>query len=314
MTPSAVILEPITVTPEMIVAGTSVPAVDINAGEVAWLQSTPYAGSEENVVHAGVRWASIAPSTGVVPGTDASKWRRQGPSNRMAPFDYMNSTAAKANGELVFILQPGFYSGMRLSGLVGERLEVTQYERVDGQLQVVEQWSGDMYEQARGLFEYLYMPLRQINQKLWLDWPLVNEAELHIRITASNGGRCAVGMITLGFWETLLGAKPEFGGVEYGAESEIKSYTTVEDNEDGTWDIVPRLGVANNISCTVFIDAEQANAAHELLQRVSGKPVAFIASGLPRYDYLNTFAILSARVSPTSYGMAQLRITGKGSI
>lgn len=314
MTASAVILEPITVTPDMVAPGTSVPEADASVGEVAWVATHPYAGSEGLVVHQGVRWAAIAPSTGVVPGTDVTKWRRQGPSNRMAPFDYMNSTAAQAVSQLVYVLRPGFYSGLRLSGLVGEHLEVTQYERIDGQLQVVEQWSGDMYEQARGLFEYLYMPLRQISQKLWLEWPLVNEAELHIRITASNGGRCAIGMITLGFWETLLGSKPDFGGVEYDAESEIKSYTTIEDNADGSWDIVPRAGVANNISCTVVIDADQANAAHELLQRVSGKPVAFIASGLPRYDYLNTFAILSARVSPMNYRMAQLRITGKGSI
>lgn len=315
-TAAAIILEPLDITPTMVIAGTSVPEVDTARGEVAWVAGS-HASGAKNVNCDGALWEAVATPGSTRPGADYTKWRRTGPSNRMAPFDYMRSTAAEALGELVFVLQPGFYNGLRLDGLAGEYLEVVQYERTSPDpegLQVLQRWSGDMYEQARGLFEYLYMPLRQIKQKHWLDWPMAANAELHIRITASNNGRCAVGMITLGFWETLLGQRADFGGVEYGAESTIKTHTTVADNPDGSWEFTPRTGVSNNISCTVVIDADEANAAHELIARASGKPVVFIASGLPRYDYLNTFCFLSASVSPTNWGVVQLRLTGKGSI
>lgn len=307
----AAILIPLDITAAMIDAGTSVPAVDSAAGEVAWVAGAHASGATK-VNHQGWLYTAIAAPASVEPGTDPTIWRRTGPSNRMAPFDEQTNTAASATESITYVLNPGFFTGLALYGLVGEQISMTLYDKSGGE--VIDSYTGELWEQPLGLFEYLYMPLRQINQKMWLDWPMVNDAQLRIRITASNGGRCAIGMITLGFWETLLGAKPEFGGVEYDAESEIKSHTSIEENEDGSWEYVPRGGVSNNISCTVVVDAEEANAAHELLQRVSGKPVAFIASGLPRYDYLNTFSILSARVSPMNYGMAQLRITGRGSI
>lgn len=311
---AAIILMPNDITLSMIDAGTSVPEVDTSRGEVAWVAGAHSAG-DRLVNFEGNLYTAVAAPGAVQPGTDTRVWRRTGPSNRMAPFDLMRSTAAQAQGELVFVIKAGFFTGLRLSGLAGDRLEITLMEHIEGVDQVVQQWQWDMFEQALGLFEYLYQPLRQIDQKAIFDLPLLADARLHIRITAGSSGRCAIGMLTLGFWETLLGSMPSFGGVEYGAQAEIKTYTDVEEDSDGGWVITPRAGgPATNIDCTVVIDADQANAAHALLSRVAGKPVAFIASQLGRYDYLNTLAILNATVSPTDYKHATLRITGRGSI
>ena len=99
--------------------------------------------------------------------------------------------------------------------------------------------------------------------------------------------------------------------MEYGATAEVKSYSYRKVADDGT---VTRLrrGSATNVDCSVVIDAEQANRAMELLHQVQGRPVAFIASGLPRYDYLSGFGDLSGSATPQSYAHAVLKIRIEG--
>lgn len=307
---NAMLLLPNLITASMIAAGTSVPVVDSALGEVAWSNATAYTGVETNINSDGRLWASVASSTGVKPGTDATKWRDIGPSNRMAAFDDKLNTKCIAAGELKLVIKPGFFGGLALYGLVGENLEITLRATPGGD--VIYQWMGDMYEQAYGLFEYLYMPLRQITKKLGFDLAMAPDAELTIRITASGGGACEVGMVVCGFWESLLGTG-DFGGVEYGASAEIKTYSYIKTEDDGSTTIVPR-STATNIQCGVIIDAEQANKAADILAKVAAKPVAIVLSGLPRYEYLNTFGLISGSVSPEGWRMAKIQISGKGFI
>lgn len=307
---NAAILIPLDVSAAMISAGTSVPVVDALQGEVAWSSATAYSGSETKINHQGWLYAAVAASTNVTPGADPAKWRRTGPSNRMAPFDDQINTQAKANGSITYVLRPGFFTGVALYGLQGERLYVQLYEAPGGALVEESSYSGDLYEQAAGLFEYLFMPLRPLTKWHRQDLPLYPNAELHITVSSTADKPVAVGHIVVGNWGTLLGSG-DFGGVEYGAGAEIKTYSYIKTNDDGTVTIVPRFS-ATNISCSVVIDAEQANAAHDLLRQVSSRPVAFIASGLPRYDYLNTFGLVSSAVSADSYGIATINLKVQG--
>lgn len=305
---SAMLLLPTLITEAMVATGTSVPVVDIARGEVEWSSGTPYTGVEGNINFEGRLWASVAASTGVKPGTDTTKWRDEGPSNRMAPYDEVIGTKCVANGELVQVIKPGFCNGLALYGLVGERLEITQRYETDGE--ILDKWESDMFEQAFGLFEYLYMPLRQITKRQLFDLEMAPEAELTIRISAGNDGLCAVGMVVCGFWESLLGSG-EYGGVEFGAGAEIKTYSYTREKDDGTVEIRRRAS-GTNIDCTVVIEADQANRATDLLHRVAGRPVAIVLSGLPRYEYLNTVGLISGRVSPSDGATATVQLKGRG--
>lgn len=307
---SAMLLLPNRITAAMITAGTSVPVVDSARGEVAWSGATAYTGVENKINDGGKLWAAVAASTNVRPGTDTAKWRETGPSNRMAAFDDKLTTRSVGTGELKLVIKPGFFSGLALYGLVGEQLDITLRNTPVGE--IIYQWMGDMFEQPFGLFEYLYMPLRQISKRLGFDLAMGSDAELTIRITSANAGVCGVGMVVCGFWESLLGTG-EFGGVEYGASAEIKTYSYIKTEEDGSTSIVPRAS-ATNINCSVLIDAEQANKAADILTQVAARPVAIVLSGLPRYEYLNTFGLISGTVTPESWRIAKLQITGKGFI
>ena len=164
---SAMLLLPNQITAAMITTGTSVPVVDSARGEVAWSSATSYTGVESKINDGGKLWAAVAASTNVKPGTDSTKWRETGPSNRMAAFDDKLSTRSVGAGELKLVIKPGFFNGLALYGLVGEQLEITLRNTPGGT--IIYQWIGDMFEQPFGLFEYLYMPLRQITKRLAAD-------------------------------------------------------------------------------------------------------------------------------------------------
>lgn len=304
---SAVILDPLIITPGHIKAGTTVPEVDTALGEVAWVAGTHAKGASQ-VNCDGSLWTAIADPGSTRPGSDTTKWRRTGPSNQMAAFDDQINTKAVGVEVLTFVLQPGFFTGLYLAGLEGEQLEVTLEASPGGE--VLEHWQQDLFEQAMGLFEYLYQPLRALTKFQRQDFALYPDAQLTVTIRAAPGRRVAVGQIVCGFWTTLLGTGV-FGGVEYGAGAEVKTYSYIKTNDDGTVTIVPR-NVATNITANVMVEADQLPAAFDLLQRVAGKPVAFIASGLPRYDYLNTFGLVSASVSPDTWmtGSISLKVQG----
>jgi hypothetical protein len=306
-TASASILAPIPVTLAMLASGTTVPLVDTSVGEVAWAVGTAYAvGARVNFD--GSIWECVFAHTGTTPGTNATRWLRFGPSNRMAPFDDRPGTRTTRTTSLKYEIGLGFFTGFALYGMVGETINVKVLSAPGGAVEF--ETTRDLFDQALGLFEYLFLPLRPLGQLQVQDLPLLATGQLHITITAAGSGAVGVGMVAVGFWEGLLGSG-NFGGVQYGASAEIKTYSFFKENADGSVEITPR-GTARNIRASVVIDAEAANAAADLLARIAAQPVAFIASGIGRYDYLNTFGLVSGDVSADNFSMSTVNLNIKG--
>lgn len=308
---SAVLLIPLDITDGMIVAGTNIPEVDTDVGEVAWDagKSGGYSIDEE-VSHSGWIWASTAAANETEPGTDATKWTRMRPSNRMAAFHPELNTITRRTGEIKYVIQPGFFTGLGLWGLVGAHLNVKIYDEPDGE--IVEEYDGDLWEQAQGLYELLFMPLASRTQHLMQNLPLYPDAEVHITISGGSEAEVQVALITIGHWDTLIGSG-EWGGVEYDAEVEVKTYSYLKRNDDGT---VTRLrrGAADNGLYPIIIQADEANYAKYLLHKVQGRPVAFIASGLPTYEYLNGFGDVSGVITASGPNHARINLRIEGAV
>lgn len=309
---SAVVLIPLSITSDMFKAGTSVPVVDSARGEVAWSSTTAYTGTEININYERSLYAAVAPSTNVKPGTDTTKWRRTGPSNRMAAFseedaDLLEKT--RANGELKLVMQLGqFFTGIYLDGMEGERLQVDIYEEPAGAL--LESLDVELFEQAAGLWELLFTPLRQRTKHLMRNLPLYPDAEVHITITSGGDGPCALGMGLIGHWMTLLGTG-EWGGVEYGATAGVKSNSSFIRGPDGKVRRI-RRGSSTDVSCTVVIPTDEANRAVGILHQAQGRVVAWVASGLSRYDFLSGVGDLSGSATPDSYVHTRLNLNFQG--
>jgi len=306
---AARILVPLQITAAMISAGTSIAEPDASVGEAAWAAGTAYTMGQR-VTHSGSVWEAVAASTGVTPGTDGTKWLRFGPSNRMAPFDEYTTTPAGSTTSLTFVLRPGFFNAIRLDGLVGSAYSITLKDAPGGA--VVNSWTGDLWEQAIGMYELLFQPLRYLKSLSFDGIGIYPDPELTITISASTGAPVAVGTIMVGDWRSLIG-NANWGGVVRGASAQRKSYTYWDEKPDGTYSIV-RRPARRDVQCQVVIDAHEAMYTDALLDEVLDRLVAFEATDLPRYGYLNTVGFVSGSIADDTSANARLDLQIKGSI
>ena len=121
-------------------------------------------------------------------------------------------------------------------------------------------------------------------------------------------------MAALGMWASLLGTTQEqLQGVEYGASATIKTYSYIKTEDDGTTTIVPRAN-ATNVECSAYMGSDQANYSADVLRRIAAQPVAVVISGMQRYDYLNTFGLVSGSIEAATLPLARLSLSVKGFI
>src|SRR5690606_1328940 len=115
----------------------------------------------------------------------------------------------------------------------GEHLTIQIYDApiVDGGV-LAEEYTTDLWEQAMGLYELLFMPLKRRTQHYMDNLPMYPDPEVHISITAANDAMCEVALITIGHWDTLIGAGT-WGGTQYEASAEVRSYTYRKVEDDG---------------------------------------------------------------------------------
>lgn len=311
MTASARVMVPVEIVASMIRAGTTVPEPDVVNGEVAWAPNANYVVGNQRT-HNGSVWACKAAHSArtAIPGLDPNYWYREGPTNRMAPFDDYSNTKVVATGSLTYVVQPGFVNGVAIYGMEGSSYSIVVRDAPGGT--EIRSWSGDLYSQAAGLYELLFSVLTPTEQISFDGIPITPTAEVTISVTAAPGGRVAVGTIKLGDWRQFLGDGKR-GGATYGAESTRKSYTVRTYNADGTYKIIRRAR-SRDVSCSIVIDAEQAMQADAILGEIIDTAVPFEASGLPSYGYLNTLGFVTGSISADSPSTTSINLKIEGNI
>lgn len=311
MTTNVRVMVPVDIVASMLKASTTIPEPDLARGEVAWVASGTYVINNQRTFNGSV-WNCKLGHTGraATPDLDPNYWYREGPSNRMAPFDDYANTKAVGTGSMTFVFQPGFINGLKIYGLEGGAYSLTIKDSPGGE--IVRFWSGDLYSQAAGFYELLFAPLLPTEQLSFDDIPLLPNAEVAFTVTAAPGARVAVGTIKAGDWRPFVG-DGDWGGTEYGAQSERKSYTLRQYNDDGTYRIVRRAG-SRNISCTIAIEAEQAMYADALLGEIMDIAVPIEATNLPGYGYLNTVGFVTATIRADSPRTASINLKVEGNI
>lgn len=305
------VMVPIKITPSMLLNGTTVPEPNTANGEVAWVSAGTYTAGDLRT-SAGSVWLCRLDHTGrtALPEADGAYWLRSGPTDRMAAFDDYTSTKAKGTGSLTYVIQPGFYGAVRVYGLNGDSCTITVRDAPGGT--VVKAQTFDLFAQAAGLYELLFTVLQPVDAVGVDDLPILPNAELTVTVNAAGAGAVAIGDIKVGDWRNLIGDS-DWGGVEYGARAERKTYTFREYAKDGTYTTVKRSS-SRDVSCSIKLDAEQALYADAVLGEIIDMAVPFEASDLPRYGYLNTLGFVSGAISPDSYNAATINLTIKGNI
>lgn len=308
---AARVMVPIKITPSMLLAGTTVPEPNTANGEVAWVSAGTYTAGDLRT-SAGSVWLCRLGHTGrtALPAVDGVYWLRDGPTDRMAAFDDYTSTKATGTGSLTYVIQPGFFGAVRVYSPTGDNCTITVRDGPGGA--VVKTQTFDLFAQAAGFYELLFTPLPPLESVGMDDIPLQPGAELTVTVYASGSGAVAVGDIKAGDWRQLIGDSA-WGGTEYGASAERKSYTYRAYASDGTYTTIKR-GAARDVSCRITLDGDQALYADAVLGEIIDMAVPFEASGMARYGYLNTLGFVSGGISADTYGTASLNLTIKGNI
>ncbi|MFN9471040.1 hypothetical protein [Acidovorax sp.] len=303
------ILIPIEITDDMIKAGTTIAEPD--TGETAWVASAAYVvGNERLSEHAIYECVKDHTGSTVLPRLDAKNWLRKRASNRYAPFDYYLSTRGQATGTVTYVLQPGFYRAVDVRGIVGDRIKITAKDAPGGT--VTAEVDLDLFEQALGLYELLFLPLPKRSDASLRDIPISPTGEVTVTVTGGPAATVGIGKLSVGVWQSLIGAD-KFGGVESGPRARPKSYTYRRFNDDGTFEREQR-GSATNVDFTVILESSEALAASAILMQILDTPVVVEASRLPKFGWLNTVGIVTGDLVATNNALSRATISVEGFI
>ncbi len=278
--------------------------------EAAWVSGGTYTLGQRRTRRGRVYECVQAHSGRTIePELDDAYWLDAGPTNRMAAFDDYISTASRSWGSMTYVINPGFCNGITLYELAGDAYSVTIKDAPGGAVLVT--YTGSLYVEAPGFYELLFTVL-PTRARLSFEVPVTPTPEITITLTAASNNPVSIGLIKIGDWRQFMGAGA-FGGAQYGASSERKSYTYREYFADGTYKTVIRPA-ALDVRCTAVIEAAEADYADSILAEVIDTPVPFEATGVPGYSYLSTVGFVSGSITADNFGQASVSLTIKGNV
>lgn len=303
------VLVPISLTDAMLTASS---IAEPAAGETAWVSGGTYVIDDERIVAATHKvYSCVKACTGrtVSPELDPNYWLAKRPTAKWAAFDGYSSTASESTGTLSYTLRPGFCNALDMLAIVGTSATVTVKNGPGGT--VAASYTSDLLEPFAGLYELLTQLPRQRTKLLIKDLPFLPDPEIIITITNGASGPVALGMLALGDLRPLLDDTSGMGTLQ-GAQAKPGTYGYIKNNSDGSWVIVPGLS-ATDMSFSVAMPLQSANAALATIQAVLNVPCVLIATLDGRFDGLNIFGLISGVMR---YGnpICELQLDAKGSI
>lgn len=276
-------------------------------GEVAWNPATSYAIGQRAVLVSTHRVYRnrLGGVDAASPELDANRWFDEGPTNRWAWADAEVSTATVADSPMSVVLEPGAVTDLGLYGLANvDEVRVRLWETAGGVLLVDQLYTTEDFMGADLYWAFFFDEPRQRSQLVVSGLPASTSSRVQLDVSSFNGEPVSVGMVAMGVFETL-------GSAEYGATASPQDYSRVTTDEYGTTKVV-RGRSAKDLRATLHMHRDEANAADALVYRLLGVPVVLRLSTEAAYDYLTSYGLLSADITPAGPSVAKLNLTLKG--
>lgn len=306
----AIVLVPIPITDTMLQPGT-VPAVDVDAGEVAWVSGQTVTVGNERVYNRRIWKCAVVPvNPAVSPDNDPIAWSDMRPSNRSAPFDAQVQTRAVGRkGSAKYIIATKFVSGLEVRNFAGQRLKITVKDATTNE-DLTPAVDRTLKTSRPSFWNYLFGTKTLISSHRIEGIEMRPRVVVMIEVTGDVAEEVGIGYISIGSWVTLglMDGKP---GTLYGARAEAVNYTFREEAPDGSYRQLPR-GSATNLTLPVAINPNDANRVWSSIQQLKDTPVSIYASKLEKYRYLSTVGFVTTDLSPENSVITKANIFVKG--
>lgn len=307
------------ITDAMLAAGTNIPAVDADAGETAWASGAFVVGDRRTDGHYWyecIKPVAAAPEAGYRPSSPAGGefWAKddEAPTNRWAPFDEYLFSKARNAGEVTYVLTPGFVDGIAVHAVEADHLHISATAGAGGP-NLIAPVSVDLWDQAYGLYEYLFGDLQRGTKYTLKGIPL--HPDVHITITASRNTpseEAAIGYIGVGQWQRLYAPHTNIGAVLAGATAELKSYSYFKQSEQTGLYTRKRGRQSIDLSFDAVVEAAEGNRIRNLLSRILDVPVPIEASSLNQFQWLSTVGFVTGTVKASSTAHSEVSFKIKG--
>jgi hypothetical protein len=245
--------------------------------DAAYAAGTPYTINQRVTYDKQIWECILSPSTGNTPTTSPTYWLNKGPSNSWAAFDSQVSTASTAATEQIYILKPGYASGLSLFGLVGSSVEVSVLSEPGGALlrssvflldgAIISDW-----------YQYYFSEAEQQTEYILTDLSTYDLSYVTVRIVGSTT-RCG---------HLSVGKVIDLGGSQYGASVGITDYSTKKTDANGVTTFVQK-GYSKDLSVNTLFDKSQLNGIYKTLAGLRATPCTWIVADEAEYAQLTTF-------------------------
>jgi len=208
---------------------------------------------------------------------------------------------------LTITVEPGAVVDIGFFGLSNvDEVFVQMWDVAGGELTFDEGYSTEDYLGADPYWAFFFNEPRHRNQLTVGGMPASTECRIVVTLSSFDGNPVSVGMIAFGVFESL-------GLSEYGFTVSPVDYSRITTDDYGT-SRVKKGRSAKDLRGSVFMPAVDANAAANIVYSLLGVPAVWRASKEITYDYLTSFGLGSADITPEGPFEAQLSLTVKGLI
>lgn len=281
----------------------------------AWISTETYAA--DRTVYKGFRvYASTGksgnlnkdPSLAVNQYTASGEpnfWIDIGPTNRTTMFDGLINSQTSAASPLVFTLRPGAFNGFALFGIEADTYSITVKDAPNGNLIYSEPTTPLEGSMPGDYYEYFFDRFKPLTQFIRSGIEPYGSAEITVTLNK------ATGPVRLGMF--AIGDMKPVGIPQREAVVTPGTFTYFKQDAYGNATIRKRPN-ATSMQIPCVTDIESANTIKADLDSVSATPVVVIGSESPMYEWMTTFGLVSADISPNPFPYVTIKLSVKGFI
>lgn len=208
-------------------------------------------------------------------------WLDLGAANRFAMFQLERNTQSSAPSPLIIEITPDDRVGA--IGFGNMDADYVQVQVYNGAELVFDETKQLLDRAVANWYEYFYSPIRQVQNTLFLDLPILATARIKITLT-KDAGNVKVGFIVMGMPFNL-------GATEYKATARALNFSDISRDEFGEAKLTKRRSIPETTQ-TVLVDKEDVDQVGVILNELNAQVALWSGLSNPLDGYFNSLFVI----------------------